>query len=470
MKPKTTLLHLSILTVLILAGCSDKKVQDHTSTKKSTAEKSTKTKSRKYFTECKSKMAFMRKAKGLSNDEIDQFVLGKSFFRIPWVEAPSATTARDGLGPLFNANTCMHCHPGNGAGIAVNKDGSMSRSLLLRLSHKNPKDTASLKKAGFEPDSTYGAQLSKHGNHYVIAEGTSVVAYEKIEGSYPDGSKYSLRKPSYSVINKGYGEFDEDTILAPRIGSALIGLGQLELISEKDILAFQDIDDKNGDGISGKANYAFDPETNSTKLGRFTWKASATTVKHQSAGAAHNDMGLTNPLFPMHNCTKKQKACMEESQKGKFEFELPAKRLNAIAFYLSNLAIPKQRKAEEHLEGAEIFKTINCTACHVESYTTASSIEIKPYSDLLLHDMGEELADGRSEFLASGSEWRTAPMWGIGLYEKVSGEANYLHDGRARSLEEAILWHGGEAEESKKEFMALDKNSREKVLYFLNSI
>ena len=465
-------LHLSILPALLLLGCTES--QHKTTTENNASEKITqskkKIKTRKHFTECKSKMAFMREPKGLSNDEIDIFILGKSFFRIPWVEAPSATTARDGLGPLFNANTCMHCHPGNGAGVAVNKDGSMTRSLLLRLSHKEPKDAALIKKIGFEPDSTYGAQLSKNGNHDVVAEGEPVVKYENIEGEYPDGTAYTLRKPTYSVINKGYGAFDEDTILAPRIGSALIGLGQLELISEKDILAHQDIEDKDGDGISGKANYAFDPETNSTKLGRFTWKASATTVKHQTAGAAHNDMGLTNPLFPMHNCTKKQESCLKEAEKGRFEFELPAQRLDAIDYYLSNLAIPKQRDPEKHTEGAKLFKSLNCTACHVERYKTASGITIKPYSDLLLHDMGEALADGRSEFLASGSEWRTPPMWGIGLYKKVSGEANYLHDGRARNIEEAILWHGGEAEQSKKDFMALGKISRQKVLDFLKSI
>lgn len=468
------LIHMGLLSALLLSGCSEKNTKNENTTDHNVStqvEKSAKkTKIRKYFTECNSKMAFMREQKGLNNDEIDQFILGKSFFRIPWVEAPSATTARDGLGPLFNANTCMHCHPGNGAGVAVNKDGTMTRSLLLRLSHKNPKDIKLLKKVGFEPDSTYGAQLSKNGNHNVVAEGEPVVSYEELKGQYPDGTSYTLRKPTYSVINKGYGEFDEDTVLAPRIGSALIGLGQLELISEKDILAYQDIDDKDGDGISGKANYAFDPETNSTKLGRFTWKASATTVKHQSAGAAHNDMGLTNPLFPVHNCTKKQAACMEESEKGRFDFELPAQRLDAIAYYLSNLAIPKQRKTEKHLDGSKLFRSLSCTSCHVASYKTASGIEIKPYSDLLLHDMGDGLADGRSEFLASGSEWRTAPMWGMGLYEKVSGEANYLHDGRARNIEEAILWHGGEAEKSKKAFMALDKSAREKVLDFLKSI
>ena len=467
---------LVLLPVAFLAtACSDKTSDNNTTTQNSSSTQEIISKKpakiKRYFTKCDSKMAFSRMVRGLSHDEEDSFILGRSFFTVPWVEAPSATTARDGLGPLFSANTCIHCHPRHGAGVAVNKDGKMNRSYLLRLSHKESNDTQTLKRVGFKPDSTYGAQLSINGNMKVPAEGKAIVTYETIEGKYPDGTAYTLRKPHYTVKNMNYGDFDKETIIAGRIGSALVGLGQLEAISEKDILANEDIDDKNGDGISGKANYAFDPETNTTKLGRFTWKASAVSVKHQSAGAAHNDMGLSNPLFPLHNCTQKQEACLKEAEKAlRHEFDLPAQRLDAIAFFLSNLAIPKQREPKKHFEGAQLFKSLNCTACHVPSYKTALGVPIKPYTDLLLHDMGEGLADGRSEFLATGSEWRTAPLWGMGLRGKVSGEANYLHDGRARSIEEAILWHGGEAEKSKKEFMVLDKNSRKKVLLFLNSI
>lgn len=458
------------LTTLVVVGCSETKQERSSKTTEENMSPKKTAKTKNYFTQDKSKKAFSHPVKGLSYEEEDMFVLGKSFFRIPWVEAPAATTARDGLGPLFSANTCIHCHPNHGAGIAVDKEGKMTRSYLLRLSHKTSTNHTLLKTVGFEPDSMYGAQLSRNGNANVPAEGQSLVTYEDINGTYPDGTNYTLRKPHYSVLDLGYGDFDKETIIAGRIGSALIGLGQLEAISEKDILAYEDVEDKDGDGISGKANYAFDPENNTTKLGRFTWKASAVSVKHQSAGAAHNDMGLSNPLFPQHNCTQKQEACLNEANKARHSFDLPALRLDAIAFYLSNLSIPKQREPKKHLEGAKIFETLNCTACHVPSYKTSLGIKIKPYTDLLLHHMGEGLADGRSEFLANGSEWRTPPMWGIGLYKKVSGEANYLHDGRARNIEEAILWHGGEAEESKKAFMALDKNSREKVLLFLNSI
>ena len=463
--------YLIILTLSLLTACSqsdfsdskEEVISEKTMLKKTVLKKN-------YFTTDKSKHAFSKHISGLSDAEIDIFYLGKSVFKTPWITAPSITTARDGLGPLFSANTCRNCHVGNGAGIAVDSKGIMNRSLLFRLSHRESNDTQTLERVGFKPDSTYGAQLSRNGNLNVPAEGQTVVKYESIKGTYPDGSSYELRNPSYNIIHMAYGDLDKETVIAPRIGSALIGLGLLARIPEKDILAHEDVNDSNKDGISGKANYAFDPETNTTRLGRFTWKSSAVSVKHQSAGAAHNDMGLSNPLFPSPNCTSVQKECLQEASLSEHEMDLPEYRLSAVAFYLSNLAVPKQREPKKHREGAKLFKSLNCTSCHVPAFTTTDGIQIKPYSDLLLHDMGDDLADGRSEFLANGHEWRTPPMWGIGLYEKVAGEANYLHDGRARSIEEAILWHGGEAQKSKEDFMALNKQSRTKVLDFLNSI
>ena len=421
-----------------------------------------------YFTQSKDTSSFSHPVKGLDNDAEDKFALGKSFFRIPWVGAHAATTARDGLGPLFSANTCIHCHPRNGAGVAVNKDGKMNRSLLLRLSHRNTQDKEALKTKGFEPDSAYGAQLSIHANHGVRAEAKIAVSYEALGGHYADGTAYTLQKPTYHLSALGYGAFDADTIVAPRIGLALVGLGLLEQIPEQAILSGEDEADKNQDGISGKANFVFDPETNNTKLGRFTWKASASSIKQQVAAAAHNDMGLSNPFFPTDNCTQKQKECLEQADTT--TLDLPQERLDAITFYLQNLAIPIARKSSHFQKGKALFETLQCAACHTPSFTTHQGVSIAPYSDLLLHDMGEELADGRSEFLATGSEWRTPPLWGIGLYEKVSGEANFLHDGRARNKEEAILWHGGEAEQSKKAFKALDKKSREMLLDFLHAL
>jgi len=459
----------ALLPIAFMAiGCSETKTTKDINTSVHIETKPKKIKN--HFTQDKSKKAFSKPVKGLSREEEHTFTLGKSFFSVPWVTSPASTTSRDGLGPLFSANTCIHCHPRNGAGVALTQEGKMTRSYLIRLSHAKSNDTKTLRTVGFKPDSTYGAQLSRNGNRNVPAEGQSIVKYTDVNGTYPDGTTYTLRKPHYTVVNLGYGKLDKETIIAGRIGSALVGLGHLEDIAQKDILAYEDVNDSNGDGISGKANYAFDPETNTTKLGRFTWKASAVSVKHQSAAAAHNDMGLSTPLFPKHNCTEKQVECLQNITASGFAHDLPKHRLDAITYYLSNLAVPKQREPKKHQEGAKIFESLNCTSCHVPAFKTVSGIDIKPYTDLLLHDMGEGLADGRSEFLASGVEWRTAPLWGKGLHEKVSGEANYLHDGRARSLEEAILWHGGEAEKSKKEFMALDKKSRQKVLKFINSI
>jgi CxxC motif-containing protein (DUF1111 family) len=424
-----------------------------------------------YFTQYKNKKALMQPFDGMSHEEEEFFILGKSFFRVPWVHAPAITTARDGVGPLFSASTCKNCHPNNGAGVAIAKHGKPSRSLLLRLGHKHTLKS-DINTTGFTPDSTYGAQLSIHGSVKTKFEGTLKVVYEEILGEYPDGTKYVLRKPTYSAENLHYGSLDKETIIAPRIGSALIGLGFIEQIREEDILANEDIDDKNKDGISGKANYVYNPETNRTELGRFTWKASASTVKHQSAAAAHNDMGLSNPLFPSDNCTQKQKECLEEAElgKGKHRFDLNGARLDAITYYLTHLKVPVRKKSKEAKEGERIFEKVGCISCHTSSFTTSTGIKIKPYSDFLLHDMGEGLADGRSEFLANRLEWRTAPLWGKGLQKRVSGEANFLHDGRARSVEEAILWHGGEAEVSKNTYMSLDKKSREKLLQFIESI
>lgn len=427
----------------------------------------------RYFVQNTSKNAFLYPIQDLNHDEEDLFIMGKSFFSIPWVEVGASTTARDGLGPLFSANTCKHCHPRNGAGVAVNSDGSVTRSLLVRLAHQKSINKEILSKVGFMPDSTYGSQLSSHGTGTIKPEGQLTVEYEMIVGKYPDGLSYTLRKPIYSIQNLAYGAFDKETIIAPRIGSALVGLGLLERISEKDLLKNEDINDENRDGISGKANYTFDPETNTTLLGRFTWKASATSIKHQSAAAAHNDMGLSNPLFPTDNCSDKQIACQEVSkskQKELYALDLPQHRLDAITFYLQNLAVPKQREIGKHKEGEALFEHLSCVKCHVSNFTTTDGVKINPYSDLLLHNMGEALADGRSEFLATGTEWRTAPLWGIGLRQKVSGEANFLHDGRARTIEEAILWHGGEAQKSKEAFMQLSKKQREKLLLFLQTI
>lgn len=398
----------------------------------------------------------------LSDEEKERFILGKSFFRIPWVEAPSATTARDGLGPLFSANTCISCHPHNGAGSVYTQTGEISRSLVTRFSLKDQRDT----KNGFVPDPIYGAQLSVNGVKGVAYEGKPTLLYEAVMSTYPDGERVELRRPIVGVKDLGYGALHSDTVIAHRIAPALVGMGLLDQIRDEEILSREDAEDKNGDGISGRANRVFDPRSGKTVIGKFTWKASAPSVRHQVAAAFHNDMGLTTSLFPRKNCTESQKECLN-APRGRDVLDVTDERLDAVAFYVNHLRLPKP---SANPKGKGLFGQIGCTSCHTPSMTLANGKTIEPYSDLLLHDMGEELSDGRREFDADGREWRTAPLWGIGKRTLILNQRNYLHDGRARTIEEAILWHGGEAQGVKEKFRALSHSERRYILEFLEGL
>ena len=397
--------------------------------------------------------------RGLSDSQLDSFVLGKSFFRTPWVEAPSATTARDGLGPLFSANTCTSCHPQNARGSVYNTKGEISRSLVTRISVKNTQ--AIDPKLGFAVEPTYGSQLSINAIHGVTPEGKPSRTYEE---------KMGLKKPIYAIEELGYGPLAKDTILSQRVAPALVGLGFLEQISDAQILESEDINDSNSDGISGKANRVYSTLTSQKAIGRYNYKANAPTVKYQVAAAMSNDMGLTSPLFPAESCTTSQKECLE-SPKGKDAFDVPMQRLDAVTFYLKNLKLPQTKKSKAYRSGLEIFKQIGCVSCHRESFTLESGKKIHPFSDLLLHDMGEGLADGREEFDASGSEFRTTPLWGISVSQRVlKKRMTYLHDGRATTLQEAILWHGGEAKRARKSFDALSPEKQRLLTEFLESL
>lgn len=402
----------------------------------------------------------------LNEAQMDTFILGKSFFRIPWVEAPSATTARDGLGPLFSANTCISCHPHNGAGSVYTKEGDISRSLVTRFALRGQKDTH----LGFVSDPIYGAQLSINGVKDVSYEGKPSLKYHEITEHYLDGTKVMLHKPIISVEDLKYGALSEHTSIANRIAPALIGMGLIDQIRDEDILVYEDRDDANKDGISGKANWVYDPESRSQKLGKFNWKASATSVKDQSASALSNDMSITNPLFPNETCTQSQKECLD-APKGRDKFDAPMERVHAIAFYLSHLKIPKSTPSQSFTKGEKVFEELGCAKCHVASFGLKDGSKIAPYSDFLVHDMGEGLADdGRSEFDAHPSEWRTQPLWGIGKRIKILEQRNFLHDGRARSVEEAIMWHDGEAKVAKERFKSLTKEQRAQLLEFIEEL
>lgn len=425
----------------------------------------------KYLSTNKDSKLLLKPLNSLNDEQYDKFILGRSFFAIPWVEAPSATTARDGLGPLFSANTCVSCHPSNGRGVLFKND-LPSRSLVARLSidsngSKEHKDI--LKKDGFIAHDIYGSQLSINGIHGVPFEGKVKVEFQERIVKFPDGEIETLLKPKYSLDNLNYGALD-DANISYRMAPSLNGMPLIELISKKDILKNIDIEDKNNDGISGKANFVYSKITNQMELGIYTWKASVSSLKEQVANAAISDMGITTTIHKNDNCTSFQEEC-NNAPKSRDKIDLTDERLDAITYYLKHIKSYSAKRDKKFKEGLEVFEQISCSKCHISSFDTKKGFKVYPYSDFLLHDMGEELADGRVEFNASKSEFRTAPLWGLALHEKINKQKpRLLHDGRARTFQEAILWHGGEAEFSKENYMNLPKEKREKLIEFLKGL
>jgi len=428
------------------------------------------------FTVDRSARALIHVQAGLDDDSLDQFALGRSFFTIPWVEAPSATTARDGLGPLFNANSCASCHKNNGGGAASTQGGkSLSRSIVIKLGQwVDALSNQAGFNGGFKPDPIYGGQLAINGTHDVPFEGQVTVAIDSRVFTYPDGRQVTLLKPLFSVAQLNYGPLAETTMLHPRRSPSLIGMGLIDAIPDAQLIQRQDESDQNNDGVSGRASWVWSVEEKQLKLGRFGWKASTTSVTEQVANAAHNDMGLTSPLFPNENCTAAQTAC-NRAYKSR-GFDIPEQRLKAVSFYLRHLRVPVSQSAAQK-EGRQLFLSTGCQACHQTAYTTDKGVEVNPYSDFLLHDMGDDLADGSgltgsgltgTDRQVQGAEWRTAPLWGLGLVKTLNPQVGYLHDGRATTVEQAILWHDGEALSAKKRFTQLTKKERDLLLSFLD--
>lgn len=415
-----------------------------------------------------STLAFSYQLSGLNSQEKLDFFVGNSFFNQNWVEAPSSTTARDGLGPLFNARSCAGCHFRDGRG-----EPFANKGLLFRLSVPG---------AGIngEPlaDLCYGGQLNDNGIQGVPSEGTFDVVYNEQTYQFPDGETYSLRTPVYSFSNLAYGAMAGNIMYSPRVGQQMIGLGLVEAINEADILAKVDESDADADGVSGRANYVYDAVSHSQRLGRFGWKANVANLYHQTAGAYLGDLGITTWLFTNENCTSVENDCQTAINGG--QPEIDSLNLDRVVLYTRTLGVPIRRNYKDAnvLLGKMIFNNIGCTSCHVSKYTTGNSssivalngIEVRPYSDFLLHDMGNELADNRPDYLANGNEWRTQPLWGLGLIHTVNGHTYLLHDGRARNILEAIMWHGGEGAVSKNKFKNLSKAERDNVIAFLKSL
>lgn len=417
--------------------------------------------------------AFSRPADNILEEHETAFFTGNSFFNQSWVQAPASTDARDGLGPLFNARSCAACHTKDGRGRPPIEEGEEFLGILLRLSIPG-------EEPGEEPlqDPIYGGQLQPFSIQGVPAEGRPHILREEISGSYEDGEAFVLIKPTYEILDPAYGELPEDLMISPRVAPAMIGLGLLEAIPEERLNELADPDDIDGDGISGRINYVPNEETGETSVGRFGWKAEQPTVRQQSAGAFLGDMGITTELFFDENCTSVQLDCAAAQSGG--VPEISEELMDKVALYASLLAVPvrKEWKGEEVLLGKSLFSGAGCDGCHTPHHLTAAdaaleevrSQEIFPYTDLLLHDMGTELSDNRPSFLAEGSEWRTPPLWGLGRYEDVNGHELLLHDGRARGVAEAILWHGGEGEAARKAFLKLSKSERSALIRFVESL
>ena len=419
--------------------------------------------------------------------ELD-FKVGNGFFKKLWVTAPSSTLSSDGLGPLYNARACQRCHIKDGRGHPPEDGEDTGVSMFLRLSvpdEASDLDAEVLEYLANAPEPTYGTQLQDKSIAGIAAEGRMAVSYTPVPVELAGGEVVELRKPTYSVADPAYGPLHPETQLSPRVAPQMIGLGLLEAVPEADILALADPDDADGDGISGRPNRVWSTEFEQWMLGRFGHKAGAPTIKEQSAGAFLGDMGLSTPLTPAHwgECSETQTDCRTapDGRTGNDEdLEVPSDVLDLVTFYSRNLAVPERRDLDDPqvLRGKELFYSTGCTSCHTPKLVThrledqpeQSFQLIWPHTDMLLHDMGEGLADDRPEWQATGREWRTAPLWGIGMTETVSGHSYYLHDGRARSLLEAILWHGGEAEAARETVRMMPPEDRDALIAFLESL
>lgn len=420
--------------------------------------------------------AFTFPARNLSQTHRDNFALGDHFFNRNWVTAPASTSGNDGLGPTFNATSCSACHFKDGRGGPPNKPGEPFLGILIRLSIPGEDPHG-----GPLGDPVYGGQLNPFGILGVPGEGAPSVTYEEISGAFDDGQTYSLRKPTYHIDDLAYGPLSDDILMSPRVAPAMIGLGLLQAIDDETLLSFADDDDLDHDGISGRVNRVWDLRANALSIGKFGWKANQPTIEQQTAGAFLGDIGITTSLHPENSCTPAQAECLAAPSGGdETEPELSDQKLAWITEYGMSVAVPSRRNwtRADVVHGERLFVETGCASCHVmkivtgdlEGFPELSRQTIRPFTDLLVHDMGEDLSDHRPDGLAGPNEWRTSPLWGLGLHDVVSPGMGLLHDGRARNFTEAILWHGGEAKRSRDAFHQLSRGDRDDLLSFLGSL
>ncbi len=413
----------------------------------------------------------------IASDQLD-FLVGRGFFKKLWVSSPASTKASDGLGPLYNARSCFMCHINTGRGQVPAKD-EVAVSLLMRLSIPAPQHPKHKYKHTTIAEPRYGSQFQTAAVKGLPAEGRLQIHYTDYPMRFADGETIILKRPHYQLTDLKYGTLHADVQQSPRLAPPLLGIGLLDKLSADTILQYSDPNDNNNDGISGKANLVWSEQKQKIMLGRFGHKAGVATLDEQNQQALISDIGLSTPLFPFAwgDCTVQQPDCRNAPHGNDAQYqslEVPQKVIDSLFFYVSNIPAPAARQSTDPTVtlnvtlGENIFNQLGCPACHRKHYTLAQDQQrIAPYTDLLLHDMGADLADQRPEGDATGTEWRTPPLWGIGLTEKLNGHHYYLHDGRATTLAEAILWHGGEAKKQRDSYRRLTKKDRLALLTFL---
>jgi CxxC motif-containing protein (DUF1111 family) len=419
----------------------------------------------------------------LSDGEREVFAAGKAQFNEAWVVAPDPSGVW-GLGPTFNEDRCAHCHENNGRARAPRDGEPAARGLLVRLSI-----AGSTPQGAPLPHPAYGDQLQNRGiEGRVPPEGQVLFSYSERTVVFADGTTATLRQPRMRFTQLAFGELGAGTMASPRIAPAMVGLGLLEAVPEETVVALAKRQERLG--VSGRPNHVWDLEEDRKVLGRFGWKANQPSLRQQTAAAFHGDIGATTYMFPEENCPAVQTACLDVPSASKcggqggctgnqYRPEVVPSRLTNITLYLQALAVPARRNVGDAAfqRGERLFAHANCSACHVPELVTGnaavkalSNVVIRPHTDLLLHDLGEALADERPDFRADGREWRTAPLWGIGLLPAVNGHSDLLHDGRARNVAEAILWHGGEAQAAREAFRGMSKDDRDALVKFVESI
>ena len=399
---------------------------------------------------------------------------GNGFFDQP-MKLPRADLkgqTRAGVGPLYNAVGCAECHFADGRAAKPYETGGEMLGLFVRMSAPDGH-------GGWQAPPGYNTQLHDKAAAGVVPEGKGRIDWIETAGHLADGEAYSLRKPLISVSALGYGPLPDGTLFEVRNAPRVNGLGLLEAVPDSELLARAAENSRRGDAIRGRPNQVTDPVSGERRIGRFSLKANEVDLRAQAAGAAINDMGMTTSIFPHETCRPNQADCLASYSESAERREFTDEDLDDLEFYLQFLAVPARRDVDDTvaLRGERVFHDIQCAACHQDTLRTGDTHPqprlrnqtFHPYTDLLLHDMGPDLA-GRPDGEAGPNDWRTAPLWGIGKDLRSHGYGRYLHDGRARTPAEAILWHGGEAQGARDAYAQLSRPDRAALLRFLDSL